>query len=257
LTSSSGGSSPPCASDGLASVHEMARSRSHARDEPLPPPLPPETRTAGQVVAESIRLYGDRFWRVLPLGLAIALLGQGPFGLPDRVWLGLLASGGAVVVTLAFIAGTCVVHDVRPGRRSFPAALGAGVLVFLPFPLLVTVFVLPGLAWLALLGLSVPAALVERLGLRAALRRGFALGRVDFLHALGSLAALTLAYVLTRVMLILLLRDTGDQAIRVAVFLADLVLSPLMFVGAALLYVDQAARIRARSPNGRPPRPVR
>ena len=28
----------------------------------LPPPLPPETRTVGQLVAESIRLYGARFW---------------------------------------------------------------------------------------------------------------------------------------------------------------------------------------------------
>jgi hypothetical protein len=44
-------------------------------------------------------------------------------------------------------------------------------------------------------------------------------------------------------MLILLLRDTGDQAVAVATFLADLVLSPLLFVGAAMLYVDQAARL--------------
>ena len=77
------------------------------------------------------------------------------------------------------------------------------------------------------------------------------------MHAFGALAALTLVYVLTRVMLILLLRDTGDQTIRGAVFLADLVLSPLMFVGAALLYVDQAARLEARSPNGRPRRRLR
>ena len=32
-----------------------------SRDQ-LPPPLPPETRTVGQLVAESVRLYGDNFW---------------------------------------------------------------------------------------------------------------------------------------------------------------------------------------------------
>ena len=30
----------------------------------LPPPLPPAERTVGQVVAETIRAYGDSFWRV-------------------------------------------------------------------------------------------------------------------------------------------------------------------------------------------------
>src|SRR5919204_450085 len=40
----------------------------------LPPPLPPETRTVGQVVAEAIRLYGARFWPSLALGIGPALL---------------------------------------------------------------------------------------------------------------------------------------------------------------------------------------
>src|SRR4029079_18037358 len=28
----------------------------------LPPPLPPETRTVGQLVAETLKLYGDNLW---------------------------------------------------------------------------------------------------------------------------------------------------------------------------------------------------
>jgi hypothetical protein len=40
-----------------------------------------------------------------------------------------------------------------------------------------------------------------------------------------------------------LLHTQGNQTERVAVVLADLVLSPLLFIGAALLYVDQAARV--------------
>ena len=40
--------------------------------EPRPAALPPAERTVGQLVAESIRFYGEHFWRVLPLGLAPA-----------------------------------------------------------------------------------------------------------------------------------------------------------------------------------------
>ena len=42
---------------------------------------------------------------------------------------------------------------------------------------------LPGIAWFALVGLAVPAAMTEDLGVRAALRRGLELGRADFAHA--------------------------------------------------------------------------
>ena len=42
----------------------------------LPPPLPPERRTVGQLVAESIRAYQHSFWRCLPLGLPLAVADQ-------------------------------------------------------------------------------------------------------------------------------------------------------------------------------------
>ena len=35
-----------------------------------PAPLPPETRTVGQLVAETLQLYGAAFWPSLALGLA-------------------------------------------------------------------------------------------------------------------------------------------------------------------------------------------
>jgi len=40
----------------------------------LPPPLPAGERTVGQLVAESIRAYGNQFWRSLALGLPLALI---------------------------------------------------------------------------------------------------------------------------------------------------------------------------------------
>jgi hypothetical protein len=45
-------------------------------------------------------------------------------------------------------------------------------------------------------------------------------------------------------MLIFLLRGAGDAAIDVAVVLANIVVSPLLFIGTALLYVDQRARVQ-------------
>ena len=42
--------------------------------EPRPPALPPETRTVGQLVAESLQLYRRRFWPSLALGLPIAII---------------------------------------------------------------------------------------------------------------------------------------------------------------------------------------
>jgi hypothetical protein len=200
----------------------------------------------GQLVAEALRLYGRRFWRALPLGLSVAALGQGPFGLPSLAWLAVVAVGGAVLFTASYAGAVALAGDAHPSGAAFVA----GGLAFLPFPFLISLYVLPGLAWLALVGLAVPAAMVERLGVAAALRRGVELARADYVHALGSLATLLLVYVLTRLSLIVLLEGTGDQTERVAVLLADLVISPLLFLGAALLYFDQAARLALRQAPG-------
>jgi hypothetical protein len=89
----------------------------------------------------------------------------------------------------------------------------------------------------------VPAAAYEGLAFRDALARGRRLAAADFVHALGSLCTVAILYFITRVMLVLLLRGQADAAERVAAFLADLVISPLLFLGPALLYFDQAARV--------------
>lgn len=212
---------------------------------PLPPPLPPESRTVGQLVAETIRLYGRRFWAALPLGLSVAVLNQ----VRDAEWPWALAAalGGALALALSYVGASSIATGVRPSRRSLGVALAAGFVTFLPLALLLGTFNLLGLAWVAFVGLAVPVALTERAGLREALRRGIRLARADFVHMLGSIATLAILYFLTSVALGLLLRNQGDQAERVAFFLADLVLAPILFLGASLLYYDQAARLAARS----------
>src|SRR5437868_2046592 len=121
--------------------------------EPRPAALPPETRTVGQLVAETIRLYGARFWAVLPLGVVFCAI------------------------------------DIASFRRSVQ------------------------------------------------------LSRADLVHAIAGLATLALVYGLSKYALLLLLHTQGDQTQRIAAGVADVVLSPLLFLGSALLYVDQAARV--------------
>ena len=228
-----------------------AQSGRSSRSE-LPPPLPPETRTVGQLVAEAVRFYGSRFWPSLALGIPPAILAVA-FAPLDRIErLLLLVTAGAVLVTASYVAACALVAGRRPG--SLRLAFTTGVLVFAPVPALATAFVLPALAWLAFLGLAVPAVLLEERGFRAAFRRGIELARADYVHALGSLATLVIVVFLCQGVLFFVLRGAGEAAIAVAGFLANLVISPVLFLGSALLYYDQAARVRSSKRDGALPR---
>jgi hypothetical protein len=211
--------------------------------EPRPAALPPRERTVGQLIAESIRLYGARFWATIPLGLPFVGLDLASFGHPVRVQTLLLWAFGPLL-TAAYVYACTLTSVQRPTGRALASAYLAGLIVFLPFPVLLRLYVLPGLALFGLVGLAVPAAVVEQLGVRSALRRGWQLGRADVVHAIGGMATLAIVYAVSRYALLVLLHTQGSQAQNVAVLLADLVLSPLLFVGATLLYVDQAARVR-------------
>jgi hypothetical protein len=213
----------------------------------LPAPLPPAERTVGQLIGEAIRLYGANFWKALALGLpvvAVNALAWGDTSGAGRVEL-VLAS--ALLISVSYVAAAALVTGAPLRSRSALIAYVIGVLVFLPFPVLVTIFVLPGLAWLALIGLSVPAALVERLGPRAAFVRGYRLARADFVHVLGGLATLALVVILSQFSLYFVLREFAENTRLAAAALASLVVSPLVFLGSAILYVDQDARLRSRN----------
>lgn len=197
----------------------------------------------GQLVAEAIRFYGRRFWPSLALGLGPAILVIAGASLTQLERLVLVVTAGTMLVTAAYVAACALVAGER--RGSFAAAFAAGALVFAPVPLLATAFVLPALAWLALFGLVVPAVLLEDRGFRASFGRAIELARADYVHALGSLATLSIVVFLSQAVLFFLLRGAGESAVWVAAFLASLVISPLLFLGGALLYYDQAARVRS------------
>jgi hypothetical protein len=211
---------------------------------PLPPPLPPAERTVGQLVAESMRLYGRRFWPSLALGIPPSILNLLVRTLDNDVLIFVVPLAGGVLLSASYLGAVALAAD-RPVSVWQP--LLAGLLVFLPFPVLAgRFFILPGLAWLAAFGLVVPVLALERVGFRFAFLRAYKLARADFVHALGSLATLAILVVVTQSGLFFLLRGTSDQTLAIASFVASLVVSPLLFLGAALLYFDQEARDNAK-----------
>ena len=196
----------------------------------------------GQLVAESIRLYGERFRRALLLGLAPAALVVLDTHVSNTLLLVLTPALAGALVSATYVGACVLVLGRRPSNRRLALAWLVGWLVFVPVPFLVIAFVLPGLAWLAALGLVVPVLVVEDLELRAAFGRAWRLARADYVHVLGALATLAIVVLLTQGMLAFLLRGTGGTALSTAFFLANVVVSPLLFIGSALLYVDQTAR---------------
>ncbi len=198
----------------------------------------------GQLVAETLKLYGDHLWRSLALGASVTVINQISAGHDTRFQVLVLAAG-APLMAASFTGASAIVGEVRPSAGDAARAIVVGAIVFVPAAFLTLFYVLPAVAWLAFVGLVVPVLVLERPGVGAALRRAVQLARADYIHAIASLATLVVLFGLVKLTLALLLRDLGDSGERAALGLADLVVSPLLFLGGALLYVDQAARVRS------------
>jgi len=220
--------------------------RAKREERPLPPPLPPAKRTVGQLVGEAIRAYGAHFWQGLLLGIPV-VLANGLVWRQSADDRGLvLVPATALLISVSYLLAVGQVNGVSVRSSRGVLAYVVAVLVFLPVPLLVAIFILPALVWLSLFGLAVPAVLVEGLGVRAALARGLALARADFVHVLGGLATLALVVLISQFSLYFVLREYADNTRMIAAALAALVVSPVVFLGSALLYVDQDARLGSR-----------
>jgi hypothetical protein len=209
--------------------------------------LPPAQRTVGQLVAESINFYRHRFWPSLLLGLAPAAAGVTIAELPNALKLPVALTFGAAAASSSYALASAVVAKQRLEFRRLLPAVGVGIAVLEPAVLLLgflgIVGLLPAVIWLGLTGFVVPVAVIER---RLSPRRAYELARVDLVHAVGSLATLALVGLLTAYVLFFTLRSAGTAALQAAAFLSVLVIAPLLFLGAALLYYDQAARVPTR-----------
>ena len=202
----------------------------------------------GQLVGEAIRAYGARFWKSLVLGVPVVVANALVWARPSGDLRLTLVPITALLVSASYVLALGLVTGADVRSRRGVVAYCLAVVLFLPVPLLVAIFILPALVWLSLVGLAVPAVLVEGLGIRAALGRGLQLAKADFAHVLGGLATLALVVIISQFSLYFVLREYADNTRMIAAALAALVVSPVVFLGSALLYVDQEARLRHREP---------
>jgi hypothetical protein len=217
------------------------------KQQPLPPPLPPAERTVGQLVAESVNFYRHRFWPSLVLGLAPAAAGVTIAELPNALKLPMALTFGAAAAASSYALASAAVARRRPEPRWILPATAAGMVALAPAVLalaFLNIFgVLPMVIWLGAVGFIVPVTVIER---QLSWRRAYDLARADLVHTVGSLATLALVGLLTAYVVFFTLRSAGTAALQASAFLSVLVISPLLFLGAALLYYDQAARVPTR-----------
>lgn len=208
----------------------------------------------GEILAETVRLYGERFWAAVGLGLPSA----GAFA----VVLWAHAALDVVVLSLAFALTYAAAARVAAGDRiaeawgqvavRLPTLLVLMLVVAVPFALAVgqLYLLLVAVAWLGLTGFAIPVAMLERdpeakdwfARLGYTLYRSFALARAEYLHAVGVAAALVITYVLLYGVLVAALVGFGENGRGVAGIIATGVLAPFFFLGLSVLYFEQRAR---------------
>jgi hypothetical protein len=210
----------------------------------------------GDLFAETVRLYGDRIWSVVGIGVFLAgsLLAAHVIG---------HVVAFVVIVALAFTAAYAVSSRLVVGDASseawaqvgvrLPVLLVLTVIVSVPFVLgrVDPVLLFFGVAWLAFVGLSIPVAMLERNptqgawygGIAFAINRATVLARGEYLHVLGVMTAFVLVYLLLGPLLAVLLTGFADNGGLAATLIANGVLGPFFFLGLSLLYFEQKARI--------------
>ncbi len=213
-----------------------------------------------EVLAEAIRVYAERFWAAIGLGAVFGAVVLLAGFVPELVAIPILA----VAFTVAWAAATrLVAGDSFAEAWSQVAVRAPSLAVFtvtasLPFALAVRqlFLIVFAVAWLALMGFSIPVAVAERApeGLDFVHRLGFGLqrsirlARAEYFHAFGVMAALVLVYVFAAGLLVVLLIGFAENSGGAALTLVTIVLAPFFFLGFAVLYFDQ----RARADGGRP-----
>src|SRR4051812_37917546 len=148
-----------------------------------------------------MRLYGQRFWRALPLGLPLAVLDQAVLGQEAGVRVVGFALG-APLLAASYAGASALAARTTLTLRAGAIAAVTGTLVLLPASLLIVWFALLAAAYLALVGLVVPVAVIERRGPLASFRRAGDLARADYVHAFGSIAALAIVFFIARLGLV-------------------------------------------------------
>ena len=208
--------------------------------------------SVGEVLAETTRLYGDRIRAVLAIG--VFMMGAYVVATQINPLAGivvlLLAQTAALAVAARLVAGDDLDEAAAQAVLRAPVLLVLAFVVFLPFVVIgqFLLLLLFAAAWLALAVFAIPVAMLEpdegspfaRLG--RPLQRTIQLARVEYVHAVGVVAVMVIAYLLFgRFLESVLMGFAGVSALS-ARALVQLVLAPFFFLGLAVLYFDQNAR---------------
>lgn len=228
----------------------------HPRVSAVSPPDRP--LKLGELLAETVRIYGDRLRAAIGLGLIYA----GTLLAAAIVQVALYYVVSAIMFTVAsgvavrLVAGDSFREAWAQVLVRFPVIVMLAAVVGLPFALagfLSVLFILVAL-WLGLTTFAVPAAMVEQgrsVGtLQAAtyaLERTLALAKLDYLHATGVVAALLIVNFVFGILIANLLVGFADNGEIVALALVQIVLAPFFFLGLAVLYFEQRARAAVSS----------
>jgi hypothetical protein len=214
----------------------------------------------GELLSETIRIYSQRPSAAIGLGLVTGGAYLLAAVTPDLV--------DVLVIALAFTASYGAAARLVSGD-SFAEAwaqVGLRSLVLLVLTFVVAVpavialtylfLLVVGALWLALMGFSVPVAMLERDPevknsldrIAYSLLRSIRLARADYLHALGVIAALIMIYLVLGVGLGIALVGFAENGRLIAAVLVQVVLAPFFFLGLSVLYYEQRARAAVSSP---------
>jgi hypothetical protein len=221
---------------------------------------PDRPLSLGELLSEAIRIYSQRPWAAIGVGLVTG----GAYLLaaltPDLL--------DVLVVALSFTASYGVASRLVSGD-TFPEAwaqvgVRAPVLLVITFVVAVPAVIaltylfllILGALWLALMGFSVPVAMLERDPdvrnpfdrIAYSLLRSIRLARAEYLHALGVVAALIMIYLVLGIGLGGALVGFADNGRLIATSLVQVVLAPFFFLGLSVLYFEQRARAAVSSP---------
>jgi hypothetical protein len=208
----------------------------------------------GELLAETVRLYGERFWAALSLGVVYTAAVAGAAVIHEALYYlvaaFMVAAAYAGAARLA--AGDSFAEAWAQVALRLPVVLVLALVVGLPFVLATSylVFFLIAAAWIGLTGFAIPVAMLERENEKAsfaariayALERAITLARTELLHAAGVAAALVCVNLLLGIVLAGALAGYGENSETIAGLLAQLVLVPFFFFGLSILYFEQKAR---------------
>jgi hypothetical protein len=213
----------------------------------------------GEILAETVSIYGARVRPAIGLGLiyAGALLAGAVAHVAVYYVVTAIMFPTASGVAVRLVAGDTFREAWAQVLVRFPVVLLLAAVVGLPFALagFLSVLFIVIAFWLGLTAFAVPAAMVEQTRASGgpfhivtyALERTLALAKVDYLHATGVVAALLIVNFVFGILLASLLVGFADNGEIVALALVQVVLAPFFFLGLAVLYFEQRARAAVSS----------